>query len=102
MSITNNLTKGIIKSFIPQIKSALKNKETKAKILKFLNEKKMTIEPMDNEDDVVLVILSNKNNMFFSLYTTIEDDNKIVLGRNIGTLQYDEIVNLIDKLLNEF
>jgi len=99
--LKDGLGKGIIKTFIPQIKNALNNKETKAKILQYLNSKKTTIEPIDNEDDVILVVMSTQKNMIFSLYTTIENDNNIVLGRCIGTLQYDEIVNIIDKLLNE-
>lgn len=98
----NGLSKGIIKTFIPQIKTALNNKETKSKIIKFLNEKKRTIEPIENEDDVILVVTTSQNDMFFCLYTTIENDNEIELGRCVGTLKYDEIVNVIDNLLTQF
>lgn len=98
----DSLTKGLVKSFIPQIKATLNNKETKAKIIKFLNEKKRTIEPIENEDDVVLVVVSTQNDMSFCLYTTIENNSEIELGRCVGKLKYDEIVNVIDNLLTQF
>lgn len=99
--ITDNLTKGLLKGFIPKIKSALKSPATKQKIIDFLNAKKNAIEPIDNEMDIVMVIGTGSKDMYFSLYTIL-DSETMVLSRNVGTLQYDELVEILDKLLTDF
>ena len=99
MDFKNELMQKVVKSFVPQITKVLENPETKQKLIQFINSKKETIEPLENEVDVILTIASTRNDVFFAIYTI---DEKHSLVRKIGQLNYEEIISVIEKLLSEF
>ncbi len=102
MDLKNEISKKLLKSFIPQVQKMLKNPESKRKLLGFINTKKDSVEPIGEENDIVLMITSNDRDLFISIYTTIEIERRTILCRQLGQINYDEFTQIIENLLNEF